>query len=276
LLAFGILAILCSTGCLFSRKAPYANDPLLIYYKPTLDDSATILAERASRHEPVRPPMPAAAQAAWPQPSQPISPVQPASATQPAPESASPQIRPNSRESYFSPAPAADGARKPVVTELPKLESTKPIVPMTADSTPTLAVLPDTDVVPAVSMSKSESIPPEQFPRASAESAFPKPAEHHQVAGRFGHAPDYHWLQGVLEKHYRGYFCLRYLDPSKEDPNGGKVRLIDDHRLADYQEGDVLGMEGYLHPIDETQGSWDNPRYQVKDVWLVRKQGAGQ
>src|SRR6266478_1172260 len=47
------------TGCASNRKPPYANDPVLLHYKPTLADSATILAEKQTKPHPVQPPMPA-------------------------------------------------------------------------------------------------------------------------------------------------------------------------------------------------------------------------
>jgi hypothetical protein len=57
-----LIVTLCAiglvVGCASSHKKPYADDPLLLYYKPTLSDSATILAERNARREPAPPPMP--------------------------------------------------------------------------------------------------------------------------------------------------------------------------------------------------------------------------
>ena len=47
-----------AAGCMSSQRKPFANNPLLLYYKPTLSDSATILAEQAARREPTQPPMP--------------------------------------------------------------------------------------------------------------------------------------------------------------------------------------------------------------------------
>ena len=60
----------------------------------------------------------------------------------------------------------------------------------------------------------------------------------------FGHAPDHRWLKGVLDKHYQGHLSLRFCDAAVEDSCGGKVRLEDDPRLAQFQEGDVIRVEG--------------------------------
>src|SRR5262245_62148556 len=49
-----------TTGCIADRK-PYANNPLLLYYKPTLSDSDTVLAQREPRTGPTQPPIPALA-----------------------------------------------------------------------------------------------------------------------------------------------------------------------------------------------------------------------
>src|SRR5262245_52103283 len=53
------LGCMTTAGCLWQRKPPYANAPVLLHYKPTLSDSATILAEQQVRRGPVKPPMPA-------------------------------------------------------------------------------------------------------------------------------------------------------------------------------------------------------------------------
>ena len=86
----------------------------------------------------------------------------------------------------------------------------------------------------------------------------------------YGHDKDYHWVQGVLERHYRGYYCIRYCDPSEEDANGGKVRLIESASLEQFQEGDVIGIQGEIVP-NSTDSFHTNPRYLIHDIWLVRK-----
>jgi len=57
-----VLALCCglslAAGCASSHKKAYSGNPLLLYYKPTLSDSATILAERNARREPAPPPLP--------------------------------------------------------------------------------------------------------------------------------------------------------------------------------------------------------------------------
>src|SRR5260370_3113298 len=57
-LALCLLTVCLAAGCLSSQRKPFVNNPLLLYYKPTLSDSATILAEQAARREPAQPPMP--------------------------------------------------------------------------------------------------------------------------------------------------------------------------------------------------------------------------
>lgn len=92
--------------------------------------------------------------------------------------------------------------------------------------------------------------------------------------GIYGHAADHHWLQGVLDKHYQGHLGLRYCDASVEDSWGGKVRLEDDPRLAQFQDGDVIRVEGDLLPRQEgaSQETWDHyPHYRVRSVELIQK-----
>jgi len=64
---------------------------------------------------------------------------------------------------------------------------------------------------------------------------------------RFGHAADYKWVAGVLDRHQKGgFWTLRYADYAADDPWGGKVRLIDDPRLAAFRNGDQVYVEGEL------------------------------
>lgn len=95
-------------------------------------------------------------------------------------------------------------------------------------------------------------------------SSMPSRPTRRTVAGNYGHDPDRRWLQGILERHYRGFWCLRYCDPSVEDAYGGKVRLQDDERLSAYRDGDVVGVNGQLI---ETDGR--TPLYRLDDVWLA-------
>jgi hypothetical protein len=91
------------------------------------------------------------------------------------------------------------------------------------------------------------------------------------VSGTYGHAADYSWLQGTLDRHYTGHYNLRYCDSTKEDPFGGKVRLEDDPRLANFREGDVVIVQGGLVQEDSKQGWKHFPRYHVIDIRLVQK-----
>lgn len=64
---------------------------------------------------------------------------------------------------------------------------------------------------------------------------------------RFGHAADFKWVAGVLDRHQKGgFWTLRYADYAADDPWGGKVRLIDDPRLAAFRNGDQVYVEGEL------------------------------
>jgi len=92
-----------------------------------------------------------------------------------------------------------------------------------------------------------------------------------QVPGAYGHAPDYSWLQGVLERHYDGHLNLRYCDPSIEDAHGGKVTLDDDQRLGQFKEGDTVQVEGEFAPASADAGhGWNHyPHYRVRQVWAV-------
>ena len=94
------------------------------------------------------------------------------------------------------------------------------------------------------------------------------------VEGKYGHAADYSWLQGELDRHYRGHLELRYRPVSEDDPYGGKVRLEDDPRLAEFRPGDVIAVEGELltDPDGPTAAPWAQyRRYHVRAVHLVER-----
>jgi hypothetical protein len=94
------------------------------------------------------------------------------------------------------------------------------------------------------------------------------------LGGTYGHAPDHRWLQGVLDKHYQGHFGLRYCDAAVEDSWGGKVRLEADPRLAQFQDGDVIRVEGDLVPRETgaAQETWDHyPHYRIRNVELIQR-----
>jgi hypothetical protein len=133
-----------------------------------------------------------------------------------------------------------------------------PTVPAQTVSTYTGAV----EATPAVRVKESSS------------TSFVTPVER-KVHGTYGNGPDYGWLQGVVDRHYRGQWYLRYCDPSMEDKNGGKVCLVDDPRLSQLKDGDVIFVEGEIvsekEPTD--RGPWHHyPRYQVRTLRPVQPQ----
>jgi len=96
-----------------------------------------------------------------------------------------------------------------------------------------------------------------------------------RVPGIYGNAPDYGWLQGVVDKHYQGHWYLRFCDPSVEDKHGGKVCLVDDPRLAQLKDGEAIFVEGEIVPEKETvnRGPWHHyPRYQIRTLKQVQPQ----
>ncbi|MFN4258879.1 MAG: hypothetical protein ACK4RK_06245 [Gemmataceae bacterium] len=96
-----------------------------------------------------------------------------------------------------------------------------------------------------------------------------------QVPGKYGHAPDYAWLQGVVDKHFDNHLYLRYCEAQIEEAMGGKVRLEDDPRLQEYQSGDVILVQGSIVPDSHLtrKGGWRHyPLYRVQHVWLVERQ----
>lgn len=95
------------------------------------------------------------------------------------------------------------------------------------------------------------------------------------VSANYGHAPDYSWLQGIVERSPHGPLELRYCDAAVPEKWGGKVRLEDDPRLLPFQDGDELIIIGDLLPYGEPSGNTlpaPYPTYRVLDVRLIHHQ----
>jgi hypothetical protein len=89
---------------------------------------------------------------------------------------------------------------------------------------------------------------------------------------RFGHAADYKWVAGILDKHQKGgYWTVRYASSAEDDPWGGKVRLLDDDKLSGFTSGDVIYVEGDLLAPRSAAETANYPPYRVIDVRLIEK-----
>jgi hypothetical protein len=205
-LALCLLCCVPTAGCFWRRNPPYANAPVLVHYKPTMSDSASILAERQVRRGPVKPPMPAT-------------------------------VRED--EADHAPLPKiVDPAKHEEPAPLP------PSIPSVSAIAPKPGPIVRASALPSSSLPvRSADFVPVEEVAAGAPKAEPTPPPR-TVPGNYGHDPDYQWLQGVLEHHHRGYICVRYCDPSVEDHFGGKFRLKEDDRLAAFHDGDVISLTG--------------------------------
>lgn len=99
------------------------------------------------------------------------------------------------------------------------------------------------------------------------------PAASHSArvtTGNFGYSTDRTWLQGELDRHYRGHLELRYRTPSDEDTFGGKVRLEDDPRLAEFRAGDIVAVEGEIIR-DGDPASSQYPRFRIRSMRLIQR-----
>jgi hypothetical protein len=89
---------------------------------------------------------------------------------------------------------------------------------------------------------------------------------------KLGHAPDYHWVAGTLDRHQKGgYWTLRYADIGDDDPWGGKVRLLDSDRLRGLRDGDVVYLEGDLLAPASAANSAAYPPFRVTAVTVIEK-----
>jgi hypothetical protein len=247
----GIVAVGLLAGCSSQRKAPYANDPVLLHYKPTLNDSATIMAEKQAHHGPTKPPMPAGSRDAAADSST-VAKTPTDSNVQPAKAEVPP--------GQLLPPPPGQGpqlAQSPAPTTTPN-SSSLPVRPQEPGALPAPTVpaaIPD-----SVAMNGSQ-------PAADAAATA---TEVRSADGIYAHHKDYHRIQGVLERHYRGYYSVRYCDPSEEDQYGGKFRLVDDQRIGQFSEGDVIAVEGEMIANGPEEYNL-NPRFKIHTVRLVRQ-----
>src|SRR5207245_1746318 len=123
----------------------------------------------------------------------------------------------------------ADHAPLPKIVEPAKAEERVPAGPPLG----TVAPKPGPVVRASPLSSSSLQVRPASFVPLEVVRASDTPAEppkeaaplRRTAAGKYGHDAAYRWLQGVLERHPRGYWCVRYCDPSVEGDIGGKVRL---------------------------------------------------
>lgn len=96
----------------------------------------------------------------------------------------------------------------------------------------------------------------------------PPLANEHEAALR-GHAPDFRWLQGVVEKHSGTRLNLRYGDPDQADPQGGKVALTGNAHLTMLRDGDSVWVQGELSPGNDDLAPY--PVYQVREFLLIKR-----
>ena len=245
--AAALALCLLTVGCLSSERKPFANNPLLLYYKPTLSDSATVLAEQGARRGPTQPPLPSFAKDVAP-----ATPSLPGRETdtikQVKNEVVIPDIQPVIRQSS---APSSATEEKRVM--------------------PAVRVQPET-AMKTEFVVKSE---PVEMPNEPAGSISITPSsgavsrDRKSAPGNYSHNADYSSLQGVVLRLANGGCFLRYCDPSVEDVHGGKVRIENEAELSAFHDGDVVGVQGELHPEGARAGQ--TARFHVTSAWLVRQ-----
>ncbi len=243
--ASGCLCLGCHNSM---RCCPYPEEPLLLSKPPVEGKIEVIDGPQLSRSEPAAPPLPVDALASIPRPL-PVGPAHPMLAT--------PTVEPPRADATASAEPAPSPATP-----------TKPPVVVAPASTKKSAV-------PASPVSRRREMPPAaNVPRGPEIAAPVAPPQPRGTSGVFGHEASYGWLQGTVDKHYRGRLYLRYCDPTTDDRWGGKVCLEDDPRLADCRDGDVIFVEGELSGDANAvpRDGWRQyPHYRVKSMRLVQR-----
>jgi hypothetical protein len=256
------------TGCQSSPpRTPYADNPLLQTRQPLLQtnpgtDRPSQVAQAGPRTA-APPPGFAGTTSTWTQ-----QPLTQTAAADPQPEPApavtayTPPLPPLPDAGPALPDPAAAPAALTAAVPAP---ATTPDTALAAPAPPAPGVPPAPSAVMAVAAA---------VPAAAAVPTSPAPAAARTINGKYGCAADHTWLQGELDHHYRGYLELRYRAPSEEDAYGGKVRLENDPRLAEFRAGDVVAVEGEL--VRDAEGgepqAWGQyPRFHIRSIQLVER-----
>jgi hypothetical protein len=146
-----------------------------------------------------------------------------------------------------------------------------PAEPKPADG-PGLPV-PVASAMPLPLAGEESTVHAQAQPSESPAPATPASAGARRADGKYGMANDYTWLQGELDRHFRGYVELRYRDYSEVDTYGGKVRLENDPRLAEFRPGDIVCVEGELiREPDTGNGAIAHyPRYHIREIRLIER-----
>ncbi len=267
ILTAGLLA-----GCQSApRRMPYDDNPLLQSRQPLVQSAPTSdrLAQIAQAGPQTVVPPPAIAGYQQPAP--------PGFALAKTTYDTTPAQAP-STTLYTPPAPDAGPALPPQLST-----AAPPLTPLPSQSAPAAPLMTAPAPAPALTPPAAPPVmapPPAPAAPVSAavttQPAAPAPATEvavRKVEGRYGRAGDYTWLQGELDRHYRGHLELRYRPASEEDTYGGKVRLEDDPRLAQFRAGDIIAVEGELvrDPEGGSPSYSQNPRYHIRDIRLIER-----
>lgn len=241
-------------GCQSSPKAPYADNPLLMSREPLKQPAAAASkpasGSTVSKSIPVVPPPTTVSRvnaAQGPRTTPPSPPAANKPAAEPTPttaEAVKAQNKPTAK-----PAIAAASATAPSTP-------IRPVLPKTIDATeltpPVSALTPAGPVSPITPVAAVRTAPKNDAP-----------------ATRFAHAPDYSWLVGEVDVHYRGHKELRFCSLSDENAIGGKVRLVDQPQLADLKPGARIRIEGELVRDDLAASNGEYPRYHIRSVQVL-------
>jgi hypothetical protein len=232
-----------AAGCQTSRRSPYADNPLLLSREPLLQSSSQASAKSAVVSNPPK--------QFGLRSNQPLINTRRPMAGHSSTVTAAPLPE--------SPKAASDGQSMTIKPPPPESIVAPPLVKPEADK----AAEPDFVPSPAPPV-----LPTPPAPRPTSPPIVPVSYQ------RLSNAPDYSWLQGELDIHYRGYKELRFRSSDEEDSIGGKVRLVDDPRLSEFKAGDIIRVEGDLVKEDLNGRGGQYPRFHVRSVQLVeRKSG---
>jgi hypothetical protein len=151
--------------------------------------------------------------------------------------------KPAMASSLPAPAPVTETSKmvadKPMTEEMPPIKTASaPVKEKEAEPIPTVAKSTESETTPAgyavpITGGKEET----SFHRRAYVDITAKPC--------FSHAPDYSWVQGELV-HLHSHNCwrIRYASVDEDDKYGGGVNLIETGPMDNFQEGQLVRIEG--------------------------------
>jgi hypothetical protein len=159
------------------------------------------------------------------------------------------------------------------VTANPAAAAEEPVRPAAAIA-PLLGPPPPATLTSRSSVVETPVVTPPSSPKDPDSPASPVPAPEHLPTGPYGHAEDYSWLRGKIDRPYSGGTKLRFCDACEEERHGGCVFLTSNAALGALKDGALVEVRGRLldsqGPSQRGESIYSYPAYHVDSLRVLR------